>query len=194
MKQVVSGGTNHLANAATNPICTNQQQVKRVRGDYMKDAAFTLENIKNISTAGAGLLKWVFAMVNYYGVAKGVEPKRKKVRIAAWCSASCVHQTHASNVTNAITHPPTHQPTNQPQKVAEAERSLRAAQKDLVDTKERLAELNRTLAGLRDQFAAKTAEQLDLKAKAEVGGGGRGATDEGAVLLCTCCESSSHHV
>jgi hypothetical protein len=26
-----------------------------------------------------GLLKWVFAMVNYFGVAKGVEPKRKKV-------------------------------------------------------------------------------------------------------------------
>jgi len=69
-------------------------------------------------------------MVTYYGVAKGVEPKRKKV--------------------------------------AEAERNLRAAQKDLADTKERLAELNRTLAALRDQFATKTAEQLDLKAKAEV--------------------------
>lgn len=27
----------------------------------------------------AGLLKWVLAMVNYYNVAKGVEPKRKKV-------------------------------------------------------------------------------------------------------------------
>lgn len=26
-----------------------------------------------------GLLKWVLAMVNYYNVAKGVEPKRKKV-------------------------------------------------------------------------------------------------------------------
>jgi dynein heavy chain len=25
------------------------------------------------------LLKWVLAMVNYYNVAKGVEPKRKKV-------------------------------------------------------------------------------------------------------------------
>lgn len=28
-----------------------------------------------------GLLKWVLAMVNYFGVAKGVEPKRKKVRL-----------------------------------------------------------------------------------------------------------------
>lgn len=53
-------------------------QVKQVRG-YMKDDNFTLENIKAISSAGAGLLKWVFAMVNYYDVAKGVEPKRKKV-------------------------------------------------------------------------------------------------------------------
>lgn len=26
-----------------------------------------------------GLLKWVLAMVNYYNVAKGVKPKRKKV-------------------------------------------------------------------------------------------------------------------
>ena len=53
-------------------------QVKQVRG-YMKDDNFTLDNIKAISSAGAGLLKWVFAMVNYYDVAKGVEPKRKKV-------------------------------------------------------------------------------------------------------------------
>ena len=53
-------------------------QVKQVRG-YMKDDNFTLDNIRAVSSAGAGLLKWVFAMVNYYDVAKGVEPKRKKV-------------------------------------------------------------------------------------------------------------------
>jgi hypothetical protein len=34
------------------------------------------------STTPPGLLKWVYAMVNYYGVARGVEPKRKKARIA----------------------------------------------------------------------------------------------------------------
>lgn len=55
-------------------------------------------------------------------------------------------------------------------KVAEAEKSLRMAQKDLAETKEKLAELNRQLSALRDQFSTKTAEQLDLKAKAEVGG------------------------
>ena len=32
----------------------------------MKDPKFTVDDIKSISTAGAGLLKWVFAMVNYY--------------------------------------------------------------------------------------------------------------------------------
>jgi dynein heavy chain len=32
-----------------------------------------------LSIALSGLLKWVLAMVNYYNVAKGVEPKRKKV-------------------------------------------------------------------------------------------------------------------
>ena len=45
----------------------------------MKDDNFTIDNIRAVSSAGAGLLKWVFAMVNYYDVAKGVEPKRKKV-------------------------------------------------------------------------------------------------------------------
>ena len=69
----------------------------------------------------AGLLKWVLAMVNYYNVAKGVEPKRRKV--------------------------------------AEAEKSLRIAQRDLSDTKEQLAALNTQLSSLREQFARKTAEQ-----------------------------------
>ena len=40
-------------------------QVKKVR-EYMKDPKFAVDDIKTISTAGAGLLKWVFAMVNYY--------------------------------------------------------------------------------------------------------------------------------
>ena len=53
-----------------------------------------------MSTAGAGLLKWVLAMVNYNNVAKTVEPKRKKV--------------------------------------AEAEKSLRLAQKDLALTKQQV--------------------------------------------------------
>jgi hypothetical protein len=111
-------------------------QVKRVKGDYMKDPAFTLDNIKNISTAGAGqlgkpriwpnanvqtsagtetprpvllrrtmcpsrpaptpvltpgLLKWVLAMVNYFGVARGVEPKRKKVGNQVLVFERCCH-------------------------------------------------------------------------------------------------------
>jgi Tfp pilus assembly protein FimV len=33
----------------------------------------------HVAATAAGLLKWVLAMVNYYNVAKGVEPKRKKV-------------------------------------------------------------------------------------------------------------------
>ncbi len=69
----------------------------------------------------AGLLKWVLAMVNYFGVAKGVEPKRKKV--------------------------------------ADSEKALRIASKDLADTKARLAALNQQLEGLRSQFADKTSEQ-----------------------------------
>jgi Microtubule-binding stalk of dynein motor len=45
----------------------------------MKDPKFTVPDLRVISTAGAGLLKWVLAMVNYFGVARDVEPKRRKV-------------------------------------------------------------------------------------------------------------------
>ena len=71
--------------------------------------------------------------------------------------------------------------------VAEAEKSMRMAQKDLADTKERLAELNRQLAALRDQFSTKTAEQLDLKAKAEVGDGRGLAVARVTLLIATVC-------
>jgi len=54
-----------------------------------------------------GLLKWVFAMVNYNSVAKTVEPKRKKV--------------------------------------ADSERNLRMAQKDLAKTKAEVQSLNEQL-------------------------------------------------
>lgn len=32
----------------------NERQVRRVKGDYMRDAAFTVEGVRVISTAGAG--------------------------------------------------------------------------------------------------------------------------------------------
>jgi dynein heavy chain len=45
----------------------------------MKDPKFTPEDVMSISSAGAGLLKWVVAMVNYNAVAKEINPKRKAV-------------------------------------------------------------------------------------------------------------------
>ena len=56
----------------------SDKQIKKVK-EYMKGPNFTYESLRNISVAGAGLLKWVLAMVNYNNVAKTVEPKRKKV-------------------------------------------------------------------------------------------------------------------
>eukprot|EP00961_Rhodomonas_salina_P116295 1565078-Rhodomonas_salina.1 len=49
---------------------------------YMKDPKFNPQELKNISTAGAGLLKWVYAMVNYYNVAKEINPMRNAVKKA----------------------------------------------------------------------------------------------------------------
>jgi len=54
------------------------KQVKEVK-KYFSNASFTPEALKSISTAGAGLLKWVFAIINYNAVAKTVNPKREAV-------------------------------------------------------------------------------------------------------------------
>lgn len=53
-------------------------------------------------------------------------------------------------------------------KVADSERNLRIAQKDLTLTKSELDALNKQLALLRKQFETKTAEQQELKAKADL--------------------------
>ena len=104
-------------------------QVGKVKSNF-KDSRFNYESLLSISRAGAGLFKWVAAMVNYHAVAKTVEPKRKKV--------------------------------------AEAEKSLRTAAKDLAQTQEDVVRLNNELAALNKSFQEKSAEQQDLKAKAEL--------------------------
>ena len=56
----------------------NDKQIKMVK-TYFQNQDFTPDAVKSISSAGSGLLKWVYAIVNYYGVAKTVDPKRKAV-------------------------------------------------------------------------------------------------------------------
>eukprot|EP00927_Polykrikos_kofoidii_P034569 TRINITY_DN29308_c0_g1_i1.p1 TRINITY_DN29308_c0_g1~~TRINITY_DN29308_c0_g1_i1.p1 ORF type:complete len:3708 (-),score=892.28 TRINITY_DN29308_c0_g1_i1:94-10965(-) len=56
------------------------KQVNKIRGLMAKDKeTFEGDKMKSISKAGFGLLQWVKAMVTYYDVAKGVEPKRIRV-------------------------------------------------------------------------------------------------------------------
>ena len=43
---------------------------------------FKVDELMNISTAGAGLLRWVMAMMNYNNIAKVVQPKRLAVATA----------------------------------------------------------------------------------------------------------------
>ena len=57
------------------------RQVRSVLS-YMKNEKFNPDEVMQISTAGAGLLKWVYAMINYNSVAKEVNPKRQKVNEA----------------------------------------------------------------------------------------------------------------
>lgn len=50
--------------------------------EYFKDANMSLENVVTISQAAVGLLRWVLAMMNYYGILRIVAPKRNAVMAA----------------------------------------------------------------------------------------------------------------
>ena len=54
------------------------KQVKQVKAVLPRPTSRPTRS-RDISTGGAGLLKWVYAIVNYYGVAKTVNPKRQAV-------------------------------------------------------------------------------------------------------------------
>ena len=56
-----------------------QSQVKRCR-DMLKELNVTLQEMKDKSKAGAGLLKFVTAVLGYCSVAREIKPKREKVR------------------------------------------------------------------------------------------------------------------
>ena len=58
----------------------NEKMVKKVTQMFTREKDFTVEKMRTISTAGAGLLQWVIAIKDYYGVAKDVEPLKKKVK------------------------------------------------------------------------------------------------------------------
>lgn len=47
--------------------------------EFLKEDEITVEEMKSISKAGAGLLKFVNANLNYCQVFRDVKPKREKV-------------------------------------------------------------------------------------------------------------------
>jgi len=57
------------------------KQAKELK-TYTKDSKFSPEEVIKISSAGGGLLKWVFAMIKYNEVARTVNPKRAAVSSA----------------------------------------------------------------------------------------------------------------
>ena len=106
----------------------NEKQVKQVKS-YFKEE-FTPQALMSISSAGAGLLKWVYAIVNYYGVAKTVNPKRAAV--------------------------------------AQGEKMLRAAGKELARVQAEVKELSEMLVELNEKFEKGNAEATELEEKAAV--------------------------
>ncbi|ESO89348.1 hypothetical protein LOTGIDRAFT_210379 [Lottia gigantea] len=55
--------------------------IKRIQ-PYIDDESFTPENIAKVSKACTSICQWVRAMHKYHFIAKGVAPKREKLRIA----------------------------------------------------------------------------------------------------------------
>ena len=53
-------------------------QVRRCR-DMLKELNITVEEMREVSKAGAGLLKFVVAVLGYCSVAREIKPKREKV-------------------------------------------------------------------------------------------------------------------
>ena len=104
------------------------KQIKQVK-QFFQQADFTPEAARDKSMAAAGLLKWVYAIVNYYGVAKTVNPKR--------------------------------------QAVAQAEKSLRQASKDLAKIKEEVKFLAAQLLELNEKYEQGSAEENELQTKAD---------------------------
>ena len=47
--------------------------------DMLKEMNITVEEMRDISKAGAGLLKFVVAVLGYCSVAREIKPKREKV-------------------------------------------------------------------------------------------------------------------
>ena len=46
---------------------------------FLKEMDITVQQMKDISTAGSGLLKFVNAVMGYCSVAREIKPKREKV-------------------------------------------------------------------------------------------------------------------
>ena len=57
----------------------------------VKEIDMTPDDMKSISRAGAGLLKFVEAVLGYCSVAREIKPKREKVKLKAPITTKVVH-------------------------------------------------------------------------------------------------------
>ena len=62
----------------SSPMC-HQFILKILHVGFLKELDMTIEEMKEKSKAGAGLLKFVTAVIGYCEVAREVKPKREKV-------------------------------------------------------------------------------------------------------------------
>jgi dynein heavy chain len=57
----------------------NKVQFNSIHSGLLRDIDMSPEDMKSISRAGAGLLKFVEAVMGYCAVAREIKPKREKV-------------------------------------------------------------------------------------------------------------------
>ena len=139
------------------------RQVRSVLS-YMKNREFTPDAVMQISTAGAGLLKWVYAMVNYNAVAKTVNPKRQKVAEAE--KSLRLATKELAKIKQEVA-----KLTEQLQELSAQFEEKTAEQrelKDKADTMERRLEAaSRLIAGLGSEKTRWTAETKELDSSKE---------------------------
>jgi dynein heavy chain len=139
------------------------KQIKQLKG-YTADPNFNIETVMGISQAGGGMLKWVFAMINYNAVARTVNPKRAAV-------AQAEKTLRSSEKELAKTKKEVEDLNSQLEELRTTFSEKTAEQKQLKDQAEvmerRLIAAEKLIAGLDSERTRWTADMKELDAKRE---------------------------
>lgn len=123
----------------------------------LKSLQTSFNEMQGISKAGAGMLKFVEAIVGYCDVAREIKPKREKVMS---------HLSFANML--RVEHTFTRCISNIKQQVARLERNFFQSQQELQGIQKELEDIQTELAALGEKYQAAILEKHELQEEAEV--------------------------